>query len=477
MPYRKALLRWLSRMSLFGVIIGLVGLGLTAPASAAVPATTAYTGDTITVAWRLAEGIHNLAQLRARPGEQQDTPTIGGPPACSDRGWQVDTYKYDAAHKPLVDALVAGGINYLAPKVPNDGAVYITAYVTKPPNCPTNVTPAEPTIKPVCGPDNDEVSLPTTEGVTYTQSGWKDNKLTVTATAKEGFKLTGKTEWTFEDKNERCIVTVTATEPTIAPVCGPNNDVVTPAITEGVDYTVGDWKDNKLTVTATAKEGFKLTGKTEWTFEDKNEACPVVDKKVTPGTPSMTPICGPENDKPNIPATEGVKYFYSTWDKGWIRIWAVALDGYKLTGKTEWKFQDVNEECPVVVKPATPAPPSVTPVCGPNNDLGSMPTVEGVQYTSSGWNDNKLTVTATARDGYKLVGTSEWTFKDESVACPGGTPPPKEIYPVASPTDYEITPPAWMTSSFWGMLLMASGLLYGASFFGGRRAAKVIAPR
>ena len=408
MPYRKALLRWLSRMSLFGVIIGLVGLGLTAPASAAVPATTAYTGDTITVAWRLAEGIHNLAQLRARPGEQQDTPTIGGPPACSDRGWQVDTYKYDAAHKPLVDALVAGGINYLAPKVPNDGAVYITAYVTKPPNCPTNVTPAEPTIKPVCGPDNDEVSLPTTEGVTYTQSGWKDNK---------------------------------------------------------------------LTVTATAKEGFKLTGKTEWTFEDKNEACPVVDKKVTPGTPSMTPICGPENDKPNIPATEGVKYFYSTWDKGWIRIWAVALDGYKLTGKTEWKFQDVNEECPVVVKPATPAPPSVTPVCGPNNDLGSMPTVEGVQYTSSGWNDNKLTVTATARDGYKLVGTSEWTFKDESVACPGGTPPPKEIYPVASPTDYEIAPPAWMTSSFWGMLLMASGLLYGASFFGGRRAAKVIAPR
>ena len=36
--------------------------------------------------------------------------------------------------------------------------------------CPMEVTPVAPTVDPVCGPENDEVNVATTTGVTYTVS-------------------------------------------------------------------------------------------------------------------------------------------------------------------------------------------------------------------------------------------------------------------------------------------------------------------
>ena len=127
-------IRWLA----VTVVAAVVGLGLTAsistPASANMA--SAYTGATTTVAWKLAPSIHDLATLRANPGAQQ-TYFGTGAPACTEdsRSFQVDVYKYDAKHKPLVDALVAGGILYIAPKTPNDSAVFVSAQIVTPPRC------------------------------------------------------------------------------------------------------------------------------------------------------------------------------------------------------------------------------------------------------------------------------------------------------------------------------------------------------
>ncbi len=123
--------------------IALTGVSIVVLHAAAAPtaeaATSAYTGATTTAAWKLAPGIHDLATLRANPGAQQ-TYFGKGAPACTEdgRSFQVDVYKYDATHKPLVDKLVAGGVTYLAPKTPNDSAVFVSARIVTPPRCKPN---------------------------------------------------------------------------------------------------------------------------------------------------------------------------------------------------------------------------------------------------------------------------------------------------------------------------------------------------
>lgn len=67
-----------------------------------------------------------------------------------------------------------------------------------PPPPPTEVTAAAPAfIDPTCPAPTGSVQLPTTEGVSYSQSGTAapGSTVTVTATALEGFVLTGPAEW------------------------------------------------------------------------------------------------------------------------------------------------------------------------------------------------------------------------------------------------------------------------------------------
>ncbi len=56
-----------------------------------------------------------------------------------------------------------------------------------------------PTWTPVCLPDNDIVSFPAVDGVTYTDTGWDGGQRTITASADEGIVLLGETSWTFTD--------------------------------------------------------------------------------------------------------------------------------------------------------------------------------------------------------------------------------------------------------------------------------------
>lgn len=91
-------------------------------------------------------------------------------------------------------------------------------------------------------------------------------------------------------------IKVTATEPTVTPICRPAgggyNQVTLPK-QEGVIYTIDAPGMNKIIVTATAKEGYVLTGTTKWFYSniivDENIVCPAPPVVVTPPTTPKPP--------------------------------------------------------------------------------------------------------------------------------------------------------------------------------------------
>ena len=324
-------------------------------------------------------------------------------------------------NKVIVDPVA--GTHYFSPLNHGGNVGAVSHWIVCPYKAPvdTEVTPNAPTVEPICGPNNDTVTIPTTEGVNYSDTGWAGGTRTITATAKDGYKLIGTTSWTFTDEDVACpveLTEVTPNAPTVEPICGPNNDTVTIPTTEGVNYSDTGWAGGTRTITATAKDGYKLIGTTSWTFTDEDVACPVELTEVTPNAPTVEPICGPNNDTVTIPTTEGVNYSDTGWAGGTRTITATAKDGYKLIGTTSWTFTDEDVACPVELTEVTPNAPTVEPICGPNNDTVTIPTTEGVNYSDTGWAGGTRTITATAKDGYKLIGTTSWTFTDEDVACP-----------------------------------------------------------
>ncbi len=153
--------------------------------------------------------------------------------------------------------------------------------------------------------------------------------------------------------------------------------------------------------------------------------------------PTVDPICGPNNDAVTIPTTEGVTYSDTGWVEGGRTITATADEGYVLDGQSEWTFTDEATLCPFeyIENDATPAAPTVVPLCGPDNDTVTIPEVEGVLYAGGGWVGGERMITATADEGYDLVvgAVAEWTFTDVPVAaCPDEGPafsytPPEEL--------------------------------------------------
>lgn len=77
----------------------------------------------------------------------------------------------------------------------------------------------------------------------------------------------------------------TPAEPSFAAVCGPKNDTWEAAETTGVKYE-DKWTGDDLTITATAEDGYTVSGTTSWTHTDANEPC---TPPPTPGTPPITP--------------------------------------------------------------------------------------------------------------------------------------------------------------------------------------------
>jgi hypothetical protein len=78
-------------------------------------------------------------------------------------------------------------------------------------DCPTEeltpATPAAVTFNDVCGTDNDTFTVPTTEGVDYSESAGTHagkGSVTVTATAEQGYVLDGTSSWSHDFTNATC---------------------------------------------------------------------------------------------------------------------------------------------------------------------------------------------------------------------------------------------------------------------------------
>jgi len=149
-----------------------------------------------------------------------------------------------------------------------------------------------------------------------------------------------------------CVVELTGAtpaDPTVTPMCGPLNDVVTIPSTTGVVYTDEGWDGSSHTITAAAAEGYTLTGTVSWTFVDEAVACPVeiTDTAVTPEPPTVVAKCLPNNDTVTLPTTVGVIYTAGEWFGGKLTVTAAAAEGYTLSGDASWTFTDVpSAACP-----------------------------------------------------------------------------------------------------------------------------------
>jgi uncharacterized repeat protein (TIGR01451 family) len=156
------------------------------------------------------------------------------------------------------------------------------------PRTATAVTFTDP-----CGTANDVINIPSSQYAYYNIGGTQyaaattlpgTGAVTVNATPKSytftfngqtyslPYTLTGTTSWSHTFTNAPCITT--AEVPTVAPQCGPNNDVVTiPENTSTVTYISTGWVNGSLTVTATPAPGYVITGDSTWTFTDANVPC------------------------------------------------------------------------------------------------------------------------------------------------------------------------------------------------------------
>ncbi len=152
----------------------------------------------------------------------------------------------------------------------------------------------------------------------------------------------------------------------------------------------------------------------------------------TPAAPTMFDPCELDRDTYTIPSTAGVEYrvdgavtragTHSTNGASSITITANAAAGYTLKDgvPTSWTFDFTNTPCGSSPTLISAPPPSVQEICGPNNDLITLPTAPHVTYTvSPTWSATSTkTVTATPVAGYEIVGERSWTFTDVNEPCP-----------------------------------------------------------
>lgn len=166
---------------------------------------------------------------------------------------------------------------------------------------------------------------------------------------------------------------VTATPPVIAAdPCGTQNDLFTIPETEGVVYwvnnqivTAGTHSTNgkgSVTVTATAAEGYSLTGKTSWTLRFSTRPC----IPVTPHAPDFYDFCGAtKSDRVVIPFVRGVIYkidgevvragTYPVTSSS-VTVTAEAADGFVIRegADSTWTYEFTNSNCISITKTSEP---------------------------------------------------------------------------------------------------------------------------
>ncbi|MPV51041.1 hypothetical protein GCG21_13700 [Pseudactinotalea sp. HY160] len=242
----------------------------------------------------------------------------------------------------------------------------------------TEVSIPEPGTSDVDGIGDDRISLPDAEGVTWLVNGIEvpagefatsadDYDMfatyTVQAVAADGYVFAGLNEtgpeqsFTFDSR-----VGAEPQAPTAEDASGGTSDTYTVPEVEGVDYVdaegqiveagtyivFGYGPDGTVTfeLTAIAQDGYRLdvdgveAVSVDYSFTFDNLT------HVTPVAPEFTDSDGADQDSYTVPATAGVEYLIDgnvaeagTYPgSGTVTITARALDGFKVTGTSEWSF-------------------------------------------------------------------------------------------------------------------------------------------
>ena len=302
---------------------------------------------------------------------------------------------------------------------------------TQPPPPPTKIANPTFTLTGVCGVNNDTVNASSTEDYTAGEPVWKDSKVSVTFTMKDGVNkvfangeksvTVTKDEVNTEDCTQPPPPPTKIANPTftLTGVCGVNNDTVNASSTE--DYTAGEpvWKDSKVSVTFTMKDGVNkvfANGEKSVTVtkdEVNTEDCSAPDETTTTAT---SPECGvilvsghvdKSYDNVRVSVTVAGQTKTSTGNDFSIRFTDVPAGTYTPEGVFVWGDEGQADGLSfnsVTVKDCSTQHPTEIPVptvpvideCGPGNaHYGDVPSGN---YTVVRNEDGSITLTA--KDGY-----------------------------------------------------------------------------
>lgn len=288
---------------------------------------------------------------------------------------------------------------------------------------PTWVTIIPPfLVSDLCGPNNDFYATNgSVEGVVESDSGWSNNKRTISYEADPGYMIIGDSEYILTDENKPCggSYFVAVYPPVlIEEVCGPNNDVYNPAnaipANGATVESFPDWENNERTITYVPADDFQFTTESSFTVRDENTEC---DTPVSISAPTLiSAICGPNNDEFALDMPAGVS---GDWVSGWTSnsrtVEYSAESGYEIQGQHSFTVTDGNIPC------VTPVPPTTITVCGANNDDVSIPDQPtGVLVSiSDNWVGNSFTVTFSTDTGYAFPPDTqvEYILSDDADTC------------------------------------------------------------
>ncbi len=345
------------------------------------------------------------------------------------------------------------------------------------PDCRTVVTPVAPQVAwEQCAapgePGGIIITPATTKGITYRVEG-----RTVTATAKDGYKLAPAAGWNLDEDGtatyevtaqnpDDCIVTIEPVEPAVAQseICDVQGSYTIPP-TAGVAYLLdgeaiqaGTYAGPVSgTLTAVAQAGYRLTDP-QWSFDLQVAAADVCAVPVAPEV--SWEQCAAPGEPGGIVITPATTTGVTYRVEGRTVI-ASAADGFALVGAEGWSLNEDGtatyevtaqnpDDCIVTVEPVEPTVVQ-SEICDVQGSV-TFPETAGLQYLLDGEPVSGTltgpvagTVTAAAGDGYALT-DSEWSYQLDVAAaetCPptdGGTTPPSDGG-TTPPSDGGTTPP------------------------------------
>lgn len=267
-----------------------------------------------------------------------------------------------------------------------------------------------------CGYNDDRIIVPIQGGIHSHAITWNGNVATIEYTPMPVHEIVGG-PFTVTIIEPPCY-TGPVSPSTLEPVCGIENDrVVLPAPMEGVLFEDGTWIDGVFHFQISPLPGWQLPEgqQTEFALVDPGD-CEIEGLTA----PVHTAVCGIHNDTVTVP--EGIENVTITTAgdmavDGSVTVTYTPDEHYRLPNgiDAEYVFVDAGD-CPVT--PVAPAVPVA--VCGPNNDIVTIPTQpDNLSVNDHGWQDNERVIEFIPADGYALADgvQSLLTFTDADIAC------------------------------------------------------------